>query len=158
MKHFLFRYYGWIALIAFVLVGILAAANGKAIDWRIFLLSLGAILSFVYFMQRQKLEELNLFKELFTEFNGRYNQLNEGLNDIIKGDPSAELSKKERDLLYDYFNLCGEEYLFYQQGYIYPEVWKAWRNGMQIYFRNERIKKLWSDEFATDSYYGLRLD
>ena len=158
MKHFLFRYYSWIALIAFVLVGILAAASGKAIDWRIFLLSLGTILSFVYFMQRQKLEELKLFKKLFTEFNKRYDELNEGLNRIIGTSPNAKLTRQDRDLLYDYFNLCGEEYLFYKQGYIYPEVWKAWRNGMQIYFRNKRVKKLWGEELKTGSYYGLRLD
>lgn len=156
LKQFLFRYYGLIALIAFSVVAVLALTSVPDFDWKILLLSVSAILSFVFATQRQKLEELKLFKELFTEFNGRYNELNEGLNNILGGNSSAELSKVESDLLYDYFNLCGEEYLFYDQGYIYPEVREAWRNGMKIFYGHERIKKLWDQELKTGSYYRLR--
>ena len=61
------------------------------------------------------------------------------------------------DTLNDYFNLCGEEYLFYRRGYIYPEVWKSWVAGMKIYYANERIKKLWAQELSNQSYYGLNV-
>ena len=158
MKQFLFRYYGWIAFIAFIIVGVLAATNVAGFRGHLLLLSVGAIFSFIFATQRQKLEELTLFKKLFTEFNTRYDRFNEELNRIVEEDADAELSRKDRNLLDDYFNLCSEEYLFYRQGYIYPEVWKAWRNGMRIFYENERINRLWKSELETDSYYGLKLD
>jgi hypothetical protein len=55
----------------------------------------------------------------------------------------------------DYFNLCGEEYLFYKHGYILPEAWESWRRGMRQYMDVESIRELWEFEVKTDSYYGL---
>ena len=57
--------------------------------------------------------------------------------------------------LNDYFNLCGEEYLFYRRGFIYPEVWGSWVRGMNIYFKDDRIQELWLEELRNESYYGL---
>jgi hypothetical protein len=54
-------------------------------------------------------------------------------------------------------NLCGEEYLYYDKGYINPEVWRAWRNGMKYYLADQRILNKWADEEKSGSYYGLTL-
>src|ERR1700694_1418716 len=43
---------------------------------------IAAALGFCYFAQQQKLAEISLFKELFTEFNKRYDDLNERLREI----------------------------------------------------------------------------
>jgi hypothetical protein len=40
------------------------------------------------------------------------------------------------------FNLCAEEYFFYLQGYIHPEVWKAWENGMKYFLDTKKLKKI----------------
>ena len=56
------------------------------------------------------------------------------------------------------FILCGEEYLYFVRGFIYPEVWKSWENGMKYFRRNPRIKKLWDDDLKTGAYYGLSFD
>jgi hypothetical protein len=119
---------------------------------------IGIFLSFLYFAQKQDLEELRMFKELFTEFNHRYDSLNEDLNRIFGGDKQTELTTEEIDLLYNYFNLCGEEYLFVKRGYIYREVWEAWLNGMKIFYQNERIRAIWEEELETGSYYGLKIE
>jgi hypothetical protein len=120
----------------------------------------GAILAvpfaFLVMTQKQKTEELQLFKDLFTEFNARYDGLNEKLNAIYVGNDVSPLSPNEINTLFDYFNLCGEEYLFFRDGFIFPEVWKAWYNGMRFFRRNQRIRKLWDAELETDSYYGLK--
>jgi len=85
--------------------------------------------------------------------------MNEGLNLIVsQPDLSIDLTDAEVDTLYDYFNLCGEEYLFYQKGYIYPEVWASWVKGMNIFFRNQRVNNLWLVEAKTSSYYGLIIE
>ena len=158
MKHFMFRYYVVIALVLFLATVVLVMLAYDSVDLEIIVTIIGVILSFVYFVQKQALEELRLFKELSTEFNQRYDRLNENLNRILLGDPDDELTAEELDVLNDYFNLCGEEYLFFKKGYIYPEVWKAWMNGMKIFYQDERIREFWLKELETDSYYGLRLE
>ncbi|MEE8113221.1 MAG: hypothetical protein V3T23_02590 [Nitrososphaerales archaeon] len=158
MKHFFFRHYWWIAVLALVIVIFLIVSDSQPPDWKIVLTLIGSTISFVFFVQKQKLEELKMFKELFTEFNSRYDNLNDKLLRIPEANPSEELSEEEKITLNDYFNLCGEEYLFYEKGYIDPVVWKAWHNGMRVFFQNSRIRKLWLEELNTDSYYGLRMD
>lgn len=157
-KHLMFRYYGMIAILALLAILVLIIVAPAPVDWEVIVSAVVAILSFVYFVQKQKLEETRLFEQLFREFNQRYDCLNESLNHILSKDPDEELTRVEIDVLYNYFNLCGEEYQFFEQGYIYPEVWKAWCNGMKIFCSDPRIKELWLKEMQTGSYYGLRLD
>ena len=157
VKNFVLRYYLPIALTACLLVIIVALIVRDDVDWRLSVTIVGGILSSIYFVQKQRLEELRLFEELFTEFNARYDELNESMNRILRGDSEAKLEPDELDILYNYFNLSGEEYFYYKQGYIYPEVWKAWRNGMKIFYQSQRIKEEWEKELANDSYYGFKL-
>jgi len=117
----------------------------------------GGLFSFIFFMQKQQHEELNTFRELFTEFNERYDKLNEKLNRIRNADNNEPLSACEKDILFEYFNLCGEEYLYYKKGYIYPKVWKTWCNGMKFFLKNDRIGTLWKEEENEEYYYGLTL-
>ncbi len=116
----------------------------------------GALLSVAYFLQKQKLEEMRLFRELFKECNGRYDAMNESLAAIIeKGD--AGLSREERLKVVDYLNLCGEEYLYFRRGYIEPSVWQAWSNGMKVVVASPSIRRVWQIEKSTGSYYDLPL-
>jgi hypothetical protein len=158
MKHFVFRQYGWITIVLVALGVFVVSFTRPERFLEVLLTWIGGTFSFVFFVQRQALEELRLSKELFTELNRRYDNLNEALNRIAARDPAEELESHERDKLNDYFNLCAEEYLFYRQGYIYPEVWEAWLNGMKIFYRQERIGRYWRSELKSESYYGLRLD
>lgn len=156
-KFLLFKYYGVITAAVLVLVIILIYLKGNTVDWKIVVTLISVAFSFTYFVQKQKLEEMKLFKELYGEFNARYDDLNESLNRILRDKSGKKLEPDELDILYNYFNLCGEEYFYYRQGYIYPKVWKAWRNGMKIFYANERIRKTWADELKNDSYYGFQL-
>ena len=88
----------------------------------------------------------------------KYVLLGQNLNAIITRENKTSLSQEEKDTLFNYFNLCGEEYLFYSQGYIYPEVWRAWSKGIEIFLHDPRIKELWDREMKTGSYYGLVLN
>ena len=129
----------------------------KEPDYKAVATLLGVLLSLFYFLQKQRLEEMKLFREIFAECNKRYDDLNESLGLIVNGNNEQELTLKERQTLIDYFNLCGEEYLYYQQGYILPSVWDAWRKGMSWYLDNERISRLWQEERKTESYYDFSL-
>jgi len=98
-------------------------------------------------------DELRLFKDLFYEFNQRYDNMNEKLNIIIvKSEP---LSDTEKSQVIDYLNLCAEEYLCFQKGLIAPEVWTSWQNGMKANLKNRLIRDIWTEEVETMSYYGL---
>jgi hypothetical protein len=105
------------------------------------LTGIGAVAGFAYFLYRQQLDETRLFKEMFVDFNGRYDKLNNDLNKILDGPKDGLLSVMERDTAFKYFNLCAEEYLFHKAGYIDDEVWKAWEKGMTIFFSHPRIER-----------------
>ena len=115
----------------------------------------GSVFSFFFVIQKQASEDIRLFKELFVDFNKRYDTLNEGLNRIVEEESTSPLTDEEEDILNDYFNLCGEEYLYFKQGFILLEVWQSWCNGMYFFMENPRIKPMWINEQKSLSYYGL---
>ena len=158
IKWFIFHYYVPILLLL-ILASIIwfIYSPKEREDINLLLAMVGGLFSFFYFIQKQQLEELEHFKELFKYFNEKYDTLNEKMNEIAKGDVKKRLTKDEIDTLYDYFNLCSEEYLYFKNGYIYPEVWKAWCNGIEFYLQHKRIGDTWAEEEKENSasYYGL---
>ena len=97
-----------------------------------------------------------MFKELFAEFNARYDALNDELNMILVGPPEGSLFASERERLFSYFNLRAEEYFFYTAGYIDQRVWESWYQGMGVFFRHPRVKELWERDCEAGSYYDFR--
>jgi hypothetical protein len=155
-KRFIFRHYWWIAIVV-AAIAVVVIVVSKALD-RAGLIgaTIGAALGFCYFAQRQKLDELRLFRDLFTDFSCRYDEMNEKLENILTGNQIED--SKLRKTLVDYFNLCAEEYLFYDEGFIHRAAWRSWCLGMLYYLKDERIRKIWNNEVGRDSYYGLTLD
>ena len=154
-KLFLFAQYGWVAL-AVAIAGV-ALYLTQHIDRNLLYGLLGGTGSFAYFVQKQKLEETTLFRELFERFNKRYNDLNERITRIETSKSDTPLTADEQALLVVYFNLCAEEYLYFRRGFVFPEVWQSWYNGMQQYYENRRIRALWDKELQTNSYYGFTI-
>lgn len=141
----------------------------KIIDWitdtRTTLLPLELVIAVIgffggltHFLYSQHYQNTDFFYGLFKDFNMRYDRLNKDLNEIQVRNREVPFSKDEEHTLYDYFNLCAEEYLFYKAGYIDKVVWSAWCRGMAEYASDPEIEKLWRKELATDSYYGFTLD
>jgi hypothetical protein len=152
-KYFVFRNYSWIAgavASAAIVVIVISGASGRE---GLIASTLGAALGFCYFAQKQKLEELRLFKELFTEFNRRYDEMNDRLADIRKGNRHDEA--RAQKALVDYFNLCAEEHLFFEEGFIHRAAWRSWCRGMLYYLEDDGIRQVWDEEVGSDSYYGL---
>jgi hypothetical protein len=150
-----FYSYAFIAVVSGTL-GVWFPLIGRGFD-NAFLGVVTAIAGFFAFLYKQHLDETKLFKELFVEFNRRYDRLNNRLNQIVDGDSRVELKPDEKNTLFDYFNLCAEEHFFKQSGYIDETVWNAWRHGMAFFFNNPRIRELWNQECASAderaSYY-----
>ena len=114
-----------------------------------------ATAGFGYFLYAQHLQETKLFSDLFRQFNERYDKLNGDLNEILERQTGTMLSLRDRQVLYDYFNLCAEEYMYFKAGYIDAEVWKSWKNGMKVFARNSTIRSLWAEELKNGSYYSF---
>lgn len=115
-------------------------------------------MGFVYFIYNQHSQETRFFADLFQKFNAKYDSLNSDLNRIASMGDQSFLSRADQQFLFDYFNLCGEEYLYYKTGFIDAEVWVAWRAGMKYFAGRALIRSLWESELKTGSYYGLTME
>lgn len=157
LKWFIHKYYFESAIFFLLLAMVLAPIFYLiGVDWKILLTVIGGLSSFFFFIQKQELDEAKFINELLINFNQRYDAMNEKLNAIVKANKnSQDFENHEIFTLYDYFNLCGEEYLFYLRGYIYPEVWRSWVAGMKSYYTDPRIQRLWEEELTSESYYSL---
>lgn len=155
LKFWLFEHYWWLLCCSITLTTIILLLVFRE-PLPTIVTVMGSLLSVAYFLQKQKLEEMRLFRELFKECNGRYDSMNESLAAIAKkGD--IELSSEDRVKVVDYLNLCGEEYLYFRRGYIEPSVWLAWHKGMKIIVAAPAIQRVWLDEKSSGSYYDLPL-
>lgn len=158
-RQLLFKHYWWVALALGGALSVAAYVLGG--DERAGLVgaAIAGTLGFCYFVQQQRLAETELFHELFTAFNARYNQMNEGLARIAdRAESLVGLPTEDRDRIVDYFNLCAEEYLFFREGYIHREVWRSWCRGMSWYLKRHPFKDVWNEEVQTESFYGLSMD
>jgi hypothetical protein len=157
VRVFLFTLYWWIVTLIVAVAGpvIVLVSRPENVAGNIVGLCVGA-LGVVYFIQKQKIEELQLFERLFTRFNERYAAMNADLQRIAAGQEPDEGAA--RRVLDGDFNLCAEEYLFFEQGRILPSVWRAWCRGMLAYLECEVIRKYWEAEVSRDSQYGLTTD
>jgi hypothetical protein len=116
--------------------------------------AVGSFWALAFYLRGRHAEDARFAKELLTEFNQRYDRLNNDLQSALWRSASFEEETKLQFI--KYFNLCAEEWLFWKAGYIYDPVWKAWENGMKQYGRDPRVIALWKKEEGTDSYYGFK--
>ena len=153
-KSFWFKYYVWLVLVTLIICAfVILTAQVTDKPFALLATCIGIALTTIYFVQKQKLEEIKLFKELFTEFNQRYDNLNGEIADI-KSKTMTDLSETNK-ILDDYFNLCAEEYLFYSEGRIHNLVWGAWCRGMKEHLSESTINDYWEKAQKENSYYGL---
>lgn len=115
----------------------------------------GGIVAFMYFFYKQHDQDTDVFLRLFAQLNLRYDALNGDLSEIAESEGEHPLTKKERDTLCDYYNLCAEQYMYFTAGYIDDRVWNAWTSGMLYYYQIPKIQRHWNKELAQESYYGF---
>ena len=112
-------------------------------------------LGVVYFVQKQKNDDLQLFERLFTRFNERYAAMHADVQWVAAGRDAGGDVARDREVLDAYFNLCAEEYLFYREGRILPPVWRAWCRGITAHLESDRVRAYWEAEELRGSHYGL---
>lgn len=112
-----------------------------------------------------KISNDQLQKELFKEFNERYDKLNNKIDIItkIRKEDWKKLKKKEKNELYaviiDYLNICAEEYFWKEEGRINPKIWASWEKGMNDnYNKSELIQSIWEKECEKEGYKSYYID
>ncbi len=118
---------------------------------------LGSIAAFFHFLYGQHNTNTDRFVRLFQEFNARFDRLNDRLNAIYTQSSEPIADPQDLQCLYDYFNLCAEEYLYFKAGYVDHEVWSSWVSGMRYFAGNSGIRSVWERELKQGSYYGFSL-
>ncbi len=129
------------------------------IDGKLFLGLLASIASIYLGILKYKIENDKIFKELFTDFNNKYDLKFNDLINELKSDKKRELNQTEINLVIDYLNLCAEEFLWRQKGRIPKNVWTAWHSGILENIKIKQVMELLKNEIITEngrkSYYGL---
>lgn len=125
----------------------------------IFIAIFGGNISFYFGFLKYSLENDRTFKELFREFNEKYDtEFNDLINELVR-DSNKKLDNNEKNKIIDYFNLCSEEYLWYTRKRIPNKVWYAWENGIIGNLKIKQIRELYKSEINNEefreSYYGL---
>lgn len=119
---------------------------------------LGGVAAVAHFFYYQHLENARFFRSLFTQFNRRYDKLNGRIWRIHRDREKPDLTDRHKRALEDYFNLCAEEWFYFQAGYIDKRVWEAWLNGMSQFAGDKHIVLFWEEECKNQSYYGFPVD
>lgn len=118
----------------------------------------GGVAAFFHFLYSQHNSNTDRFVSLFRDFNARYDDLNDELNRIATSKSGTLIEGEQLQILYDYFNLCAEEYLYYKGGHIDDEVWKSWLSGMRYYYASSaEMRRIWERELEQGSYYGFSI-
>ena len=152
-RHIFFRHHWWLVPTVGTALALIIFRSNLPDRGTLFAGVVAAVLSVSFFVQQQRLAEMNLFRDLISSFNGRYDKLNERLMRM-----RCEEDCTDYQVVWDYFNLCAEEFLFFSEGYIDDRVWRAWCIGMLYYFEVEPFLTMWRDAGASDSYYGLTIE
>lgn len=119
-----------------------------------------------YKLNHQKME-----KDLFSEFNKRFDQLNDDLSKLEPHFTKENLleirvdynnKKSLYNAVIDYFNLCAEQHFWYQKKRISEKIWKSWHSGMMFYYETYPVlRQLWEEETRDkkyESYYLKKSD
>lgn len=103
-----------------------------------------------------------LFKDLFKEFNERYNALSDQFQQLeekytcdVKLTDLAE-EKEDLKIIISYLNLCAEEYFWFDRGRLDIGAWESWRSGMSTWAKLPVVRVVFEDEVATwkAAYYA----
>lgn len=122
----------------------------------------------------RELSNDNLQKQLFTEFNGRYDKLNDLLEYVKNFSEEDEQNFRESSddrrfgeysklfikfKINDYFNLCAEEYYWFAKKRVDNLIWSSWKKGMNdIYYKSSIIREQWQEEIKNEGWKSFYLD
>lgn len=114
---------------------------------------IAAVIAVRFEHKKTYLEDQSFRRDIFFKYNEKYNDLNDALEVLLKieleddtiqrfygGKPLYQVWEQYTDdpknedkvkKVFDYINLCSEEFYWYKKGFIEEDVWVCWKKGMQ---------------------------
>ena len=149
IKQYLYSCY-WLIGIVGIIALVIAATRENSTVLKLYISVGVALLSWMFFIQKQKLEEDKLFFEAFAQFNSRFSELLPFLNDIQNG------HSNDSHMIEKYFDLCAEEYYYFKRGRLPDDVWRCWAKGIQFYIDSSDAVRVYRHSMDESSFnYGL---
>lgn len=139
-----------------IVSGIIFYFITKNSEISIAILATGISISFGF--RQYKIENDNMFKDLFKDFNSRYDDnLNEIFNSFRFDNKMETFKEEEAKKVINYFNLCAEEFFWFKKKRIPTEIWDAWLVGIKSNLEIKEVNDLFISEINKfrKSYYGL---
>jgi hypothetical protein len=139
-----------------LIIPLLLSGNFLASQLGVITLSTSLFLGFLNYQHTQD----RLFKDLFKEFNERYNALSDQFPRLEKEySPEVKLSDvtdEDLKLIISYLNLCAEEYFWFDRGRLDIGAWESWKSGMSTWAKLPVVRVVFEDEVATwtTAYYA----
>jgi len=123
-------------------------------------------LTYRHHKHSRKIANDKMQMELHTKFSDEFEKLLPNLLVLIDSElPQNNLSYGEEQeaintlTIRKYFNLCAEEFYWYDRGRIDKEVWNSWRNGMNdFYSMSPLMQQLWEDNSKNGGYKAYYLN
>ncbi len=138
---------------------------------------IAGLIAICYERQKTKIEDQTFKREIFHRYNEKYNLLNDNLVDLSKISVNAHLefySGGKSDLkdwieyiedtknieytknIFDYLNLCAEEYYWHKKGFVEKEVWGCWHSGMISWYKKAKLMQavVHIEKSTEASYYN----
>jgi len=154
MKHPIKRYWFYILTLCAGIFGMSWLEYKSKISDEIFLGSIATFITLFLSVINYYQSNDKFFKELFIEFNQRYNGMDDFLNSLTND--STINNAKDRQRIVEYLILCAEEYMWVKKGRIPMHVWKNWRTGIEVHLSKLPIRKIYEEEnIEKGSYYGF---
>ena len=154
MRYTFKRYWLWILLLVGGILILSFLISYDLIELNVFVAGAATLITLFISVINYYHHSDKFFKELFTEFNSRYDTMN---NFLMTVSPNTKLESDEKQKVIDYLNLCAEEYMWVKKGRIPEHIWNSWKNGIETYLKNPAIKEVFDQERALwkSSYYGF---
>lgn len=110
-----------------------------------------AVVTVVYTQYKDRRQNKIL---MFSEYTRRYQEILINMPHRIF-DGTGEMDAKAKMYMRLYFDLCSEEYHLWEKGMIPNQVWKIWKEGMQITTNRPVYKTAW-EELSSEYNDGFK--
>jgi len=125
----------------------------------IFLGLLGTTATLYFGAIRYKIEDDKFFKDLFNEFNNKYDEEFNDLLNELRDNADYELNVDQKNIIIDYLNLSAEEFLWRSKNRIPSDVWESWKSGIKNNLEISQVNEVYQTEilnsYGRKSFYGL---
>ena len=123
--------------------------------------TVAGVIAFCFERRKTYLEDQTFKRDLFFRYNEKYNLINDDLVELSRIRLEADVpdiiysnkpklenwiqfiedpeNKESIKKIFDYLNLCAEEYYWHKKGFVTDDIWNCWKSGMLGWFKKNKL-------------------